>query len=179
MIISRDFIEKHDRRLFVESEEGIGSTFSFTFPSNSVVEEKVPFKNVFTADVAMNQTKKLKILIVGDDDISEMLISIAVTTYKREVLKVRTGVEAVEVCLNNPDIDLVLMVIQLPIMDGYEAIKQIRQFNKDVIIFAEPAFGLKGNRNRAIEAGCNEYIAKPLNFSLFKELIQKYLIPSK
>ena len=85
-----------------------------------------------------------------------------------------SGVEAVETCRNNPDIDLVLMDIQMPGLNGYEATRQIRQFNKDIIIIAQTAFGLIGDREKALEAGCNDYIAKPLDLNLLKKLIRDY-----
>lgn len=88
-------------------------------------------------------------------------------------MEAATGAEAVEVCRNNPDIDLILMDIKMPVMDGLEATRQIRQFNKNVIIIAQTAFGLPGDREKAIEAGCNDYIAKPIEIALLLELIQK------
>ena len=85
-----------------------------------------------------------------------------------------TGVQAIEVCRENPDLDLVLMDIRMPMMDGIEATHQIRQFNKDVIIIAQTAFAFTGDREKAIEAGCTNYISKPINKMLLNELIKKY-----
>ena len=99
---------------------------------------------------------------------------ITLKTFGKEILKARTGVEAVEVCHNNPDIDLILMDIRMPEMSGYEATRQIRKFNKEVIIIAQTAYGLSGDREKAIEAGCNDYIAKPINKDELLSLIQKY-----
>ncbi|MFZ4564056.1 MAG: response regulator, partial [Bacteroidales bacterium] len=89
-------------------------------------------------------------------------------------LEVRTGFDAVEACLNHPDIDLVLIDIRLPNMDGYEATRQIRQFNKEVIIIAQTAFGLSGDREKAIESGCNDYLSKPIAKDELLGLIQKH-----
>ena len=66
------------------------------------------------------------------------------------------------------------MDIQMPGLNGYEATRQIRQFNKDIIIIAQTAFGLIGDREKALEAGCNDYIAKPLDLNLLKKLIRDY-----
>jgi len=82
----------------------------------------------------------------------------------------------VEVCLNNPDIDLVLMDIKLPTIDGYEATRQIRKFNKDVIIIAQTAYALEGDREKAIAAGCNDYISKPIKKDELLEKISKILL---
>jgi CheY-like chemotaxis protein len=104
-----------------------------------------------------------------------MFISIAIKPYTKEIIQVKTGIETVEICRNNPDIDLVLMDIQMPIMNGYDATRQIRQFNKDVIIIAQTAFGLSGDREKAIEAGCNDYISKPIKKDELIALIDKQI----
>jgi len=83
------------------------------------------------------------------------------------------------VCRTNPDLDLILMDIQMPELNGYEVTRQIRQFNKDVVIIAQTAFGLSGDREKAIEAGCNDYIAKPINKDELLSLIQKYFKKQK
>ena len=121
----------------------------------------------------MNQIPNLKILIVEDDQTSEIIISRAVRSICKEILNARNGQDAVETCRNTSDIDLVLMDIQLPFMDGYEATRQIRQFNKSVIIIAQTAYALTGDKEKSIEAGCNDYISKPINKDLLLMLIKK------
>jgi len=115
-----------------------------------------------------------KILIAEDDDMSKEFLSMVFTKCCKEIFNATTGVEAVEVCRNNPDIDLVLMDIRMPEMNGYEATRQIREFNKDVVIIAQTAYGLSGDREKAIDAGCNDYISKPIAINLLKGLIQKH-----
>ena len=78
------------------------------------------------------------------------------------------------ICLNNPNIDLVLMDILMPEMNGYEATRQIRKFNKDIIIIAQTAYALEGDKEKAIAAGCNDYIAKPTKANELKQIIIKY-----
>jgi CheY-like chemotaxis protein len=92
----------------------------------------------------------------------------------KEVLHAITGVQAVEACRNNPDLDLVLMDIRMPKMDGNEATRQIRQFNTDVIIIAQTAYAFSGDKEKATEAGCNDYISKPIDMTLLYELIKKH-----
>ena len=120
----------------------------------------------------MNQIPDLKILIVEDDSVSEIIISRAVKAISKEILNVRSGFDAVETCRKYPDIDLILIDIQLPFLDGYEATRQIRQFNKDVIIIAQTAYALTGDKEKAIDAGCNDYVSKPINKDLLLSLIK-------
>ena len=158
----------------MESFQGEGSVFYFTLPCNAETKVKPAAENVVPGVAKGSSVKNLKILIVENDEISEILIQIAVKKYSKEIIKVKTGVEAVEICRNNPDIDLVLMDIRLPEMDGYKATQKIREFNKEVIIIAQTAYGLEGDREKAIESGCNDHIAKPISKAELLELIQKH-----
>jgi CheY-like chemotaxis protein len=135
----------------------------------TVIENKV------NSDFKEHQIKRLKILIAEDDEASGLLITNIVKAYCKTELKVKTGIEAVEACQANPDIDLILMDIKMPEMDGYEATRQIRQFNKDVIIIAQTAYAFSDDREKAIEAGCNDYITKPIDMTLLFELIKKHI----
>ena len=122
----------------------------------------------------MPQIRNLKVLIAEDDEGSAILIGITVGSFSKEIIKVRTGIEAVDACRNNPDIDLVLMDIKMPDMDGFEATKQIRKFNRDVIIIAQTAYTLSGDREKTLATGCNDYISKPIQKDQFMALMEKY-----
>jgi len=171
--ICKDFIEKHGGKLMIESEEGKGSTLKFSVPGKPQVAVK---PSAASSGDPLVEFPKLKILIAEDDETSQILITMAVKQFSREVLKVMNGVEAVEACRNNPDIDLIMMDISMPQMDGYEATRNIRQFNKSVIIIAQTAFVQTEYREKALDAGCNDYINKPIKISMLKGLIQKYFI---
>jgi signal transduction histidine kinase/ActR/RegA family two-component response regulator len=172
--ISKAYVEILGGEIWLESDEGNGSTFYFTLPYNVEQKEKTGSNNYVTSDKTISMFENLKILIAEDDEISEMLISINVSKFSDNILKVKTGFEAIEACRNNPDLDLILMDIQMPDLNGYEATRQIRQFNKEVVIIAQTAFGLLGDREKAIEYGCNDYISKPINKIELIMLIKKY-----
>ncbi|MFT7612589.1 MAG: CheY-like chemotaxis protein [Parvicellaceae bacterium] len=119
--------------------------------------------------------KKLNILIVEDDETLYLLLRITLKEISEEILHAKNGKEAIKLCLSNPDIDLILMDIQMPLMDGHEASKKIRKFNKDVIIIAQAAHVFEGDNEKAIAAGCNEYLSKPFMIKDVMSIVQKHL----
>jgi len=117
---------------------------------------------------------KLKILVVEDDPTSQKLLKKILERYTKEIIFAYNGQDAVEICRQNSDLDLILMDMRIPILTGFEATRKIREFNQEVIIIAQTAFGLAGDREKTIQAGCNDYISKPLNREKLIELINKY-----
>ena len=115
-----------------------------------------------------------KILIVEDDYTSQLMLEIMIDDYCKFPLIATNGMDAVRLCKENPDIDIVLMDIKIPELDGYDATKKIREFNKDIIIIAQTSYAFPGDREKAITAGCNDYISKPYSYSKLTELLKKW-----
>jgi len=174
LTISKAFVEMLGGKIWIESSVGKGSEFYFTIPYIIKTNDKKPAKSLVSNDEAEYPLHKLKILIAEDDKISSVLLGKVVRNFSKEVIIVKNGIEAVEACCDNPDIDLILMDIKMPLMDGYEATRLIRKFNPGVMIIAQSAFALTGDQEKAIEVGCNDYLTKPIIRKDLMEHINKY-----
>ncbi|KUO63897.1 MAG: response regulator [Lutibacter sp.] len=115
-----------------------------------------------------------KILIVEDDFASELMLEMMIEVYCKTPLIATNGMDAVRLCKENPDIDIVFMDIKMPELNGYDATKKIREFNKDILIIAQTSYAFPDDREKAITAGCNDYISKPYSQRDLTELLKKW-----
>jgi two-component system, cell cycle response regulator DivK len=103
-----------------------------------------------------------KILIVEDDLSSRLYLNKILEKTGASILNACDGKEAIDAAMEDPEIDIILMDIQLPVIDGYGAAKKIREFRNDVIIIAQTAYSLLGDREKIIASGFDDYIVKPI-----------------
>ena len=103
-----------------------------------------------------------------------MLLKFILEPITNKIHHAPTGKKALEIAKKNTDIDFILMDIRMPIMNGYDATRKIREFNKEVLIIAQTAFAMEGDREKALEAGCNDYITKPIQLDKFRVILKKF-----
>ncbi len=175
LTISKKIVEELGGFMYVESEYAKGSTFSFTLPyyRSEYFQKEEPVET----DIPRNKKylwEDKKILIVEDVDSNYLFLETLIGKTKAKVTWAKTGIQAINLCEKiKPDI--ILMDIQLPELNGYEATKQIRLSNKDVPIIAQTAYAFSGEKEKIKNAGCNDYITKPINPGILMETINKYL----
>ena len=173
LTVSKAYIELLGGQIRVESTEGIGSAFYFTIPFREELSKQKLNEKITLIHRDSQRRKNLKILIAEDDEISAILLTRSLRTVSREIIKARTGIEAVEACRNNPDIDLILMDIRMPEMNGHDATRQIRKFNSEVIIIAQTAFAIREEQESALLSGCDDYMTKPIDPDLLLRIIDR------
>ncbi len=173
--ITKAYVEMLGGSISLETEEGKGSKFNFTIPySRNIVKPKeVEFQDKLSGKIEM--LSNMKIIIAEDDETSDKLLTLFLKNYSGEILHTASGRETVELCRNNPDTEIVFMDIKMPDLNGYEATKEIRKFNKKVVIIAQTAYGLLGDEEDALLAGCDYYISKPIDKAKLLSILEEIL----
>ena len=156
-------------KLWVESRNGFGATFYFSLPfsENPVILTKA----VTETHKTDNSTAPL-ILIAEDDDSNYKYTEIVLQYASYKVIRAENGADAIDCCRKHPEIKVVLMDIKMPMMDGFEATKQIRAFRPDLPIIALTAHVTTEDENKAFAAGCTDYITKPVSKAKLLEIIK-------
>ncbi|HUW06860.1 MAG TPA: response regulator [Williamwhitmania sp.] len=174
--IAQGFIQLLNGTITMESEKGIGSRFTISIPvetlepPNSMAHEH--------QNPIISPTNIPTILIAEDDELNYLYTKTVLEEASFAVIRAANGKEAVEVCLTHPEVALVLMDIKMPVQDGYEATKHIKQQSKNMPIIALTAYAMVGDRQKALDAGCDDYLSKPVIATQLLDVVAKFIILS-
>lgn len=174
--IAKENAELLGGNISIISQKDKGSTFVLTIPHKPV--------NPISNDSSSSSTEEISekkntpnILIAEDEEINflflETLLKCQETNFN--ILHAKNGQEAIDICKEQPEIDLVLMDLKMPIMDGFKASKSIKELYPKLPIIAQTAYSTYEDKQLAFTAGCNDFISKPISEDLLNGLLKKYL----
>jgi PAS domain S-box-containing protein len=171
--ICRAYAELLGGSINVESELGKGSIFYLILPFKSSV------KNINVNKIEHKRTEEFfsgkTILIAEDDDINFLVVKKSLEPYNFNIVRAIDGKEAVEICRSNNEINLVLLDLKMPVMDGLKAMNMIKQFRPHLPFIALTAYAFESDKKYAIESGCSDYITKPFSNKDLMEILRKHL----
>ncbi len=179
--IVKELVDKMDGKIEVESEVNVGSTFRVTFTFDKVKKKKALFDTSIKPIQRNNKLKGFRILLADDHEVNYSIAKEIISGWGAKVLYVKDGEEAINYLLMN-EVDLILMDMQMPNVDGIEATKLIRKLDKpkaDIPIVAMTAAALPEEREKCLQSGMNDYIAKPYNPGVLFEILENYLLKSE
>lgn len=168
--VAKNLIELLGGKVFVESTLGRGTSFYFNLPFK--IEEATLVNNVQPNQ--FNWENKV-ILVAEDKKINFEIIKETLSLTHINLLWAKNGEEALRFVQANDHIDLILMDIQMPVMDGYECTKRIKEITTAIPIIAQTAYALPQDSYKCFDAGCDDYISKPISLDQFLIKINKYL----
>ena len=177
LTISKNLVEMLGGEIWVKSELGKGSIFYFTLPYIEGTGKPSAKDAIPEEQLNMNWNGKT-ILIAEDEELYFKCLKTLLLKTHANILWASNGLEAVKLCKENDKIDLVISDINMPIMDGYEAMEEIKKIKKDMPIFAHTAFAMDHEREKILHVGFDEYISKPVNFNVLVSTINKYFSKS-
>jgi PAS domain S-box-containing protein len=175
LAISKSFAEMLGGNLRVESFPHRGSTFFVTIPY-TMPKDKLVKEN---SKALIQTTRHITIVVAEDEIYNFQLIEAFLYSKNITLLHAKNGQEAVEFCRNNPDVDLVLMDIKMPELDGISAFEEIRKMRKNIPVIVQTAYALEQEKQQFLQKGFTDYISKPLIKEEFLRIINKILDKKK
>ena len=175
LTISKNLVELLGGKMWMTSIEGEGSVFYFTLPykSKSNIESMETQKKEPNVDNSEDKT----ILIIEDEPSSREYLKKLFEPYEFTLILCKTGKEGYKALINNPGIDLILLDLKLPDIDGLDIVRKIRSSstNREVPVIAQTAYAMSGDDKKSIEAGCDDYISKPIEIDQLLEKVNKFI----
>ena len=180
LAICKNLVEKMGSKLVVKSLEGQGSDFQFTLKYDRIElpgQEPAPGQEAETdeADLMSLHLNGRKIMIVEDDGSSYLFLETLLRKHNPEIFWAKSGVHALKLLDKEKNIDLILMDIRMPEMNGLDTTRKIRETHPDLPIIAQTAYAQVADRKQALDCGCNDYISKPIEAVELHSLLAKYL----
>ncbi len=171
LAITKAYVEMMGGSISLTSEVGKGSVFSFSIPLKYAEVQKISVKPVKARKSEVHEA--FTILIAEDDNINFLLFQKIIQSRNCNIIRAVNGLEAVEISLNNPDLDLVLMDIKMPIMNGYEALEKVKAIRPELLVVAQTAYSSSDDEERIRNAGFFGYLTKPVNREKLFEIIDQ------
>lgn len=164
LTLAKEVIERMGGRIFVQSEKGVGSEFSFSIPYRPAGgSTRIKSKLANNEPLSFHADWSGKTCLLVDDNKDILLyLNRVLSDTNIKTISARSGIEALEIVKSTPGIDLVLLDMQMPEMNGIEATKELRKIRKDIPIIAQTAFIFEDDKDIILEAGCDACLIKPI-----------------
>ncbi|MFN3755166.1 ATP-binding protein [Flavobacterium sp.] len=174
LAITKAYVEILKGTISLTSEPNKGSEFTFTIPLEYDILPVLPTEPV-TEIKGTQSGSTATVLIAEDDNINFLLLQKIMKSYDFKIIRAVNGQEAVTACTENPSINIVLMDIKMPLMNGFQALEIIRSFRPNLPIIAQTAYASKEDEERIFSAGFTSYITKPLNKERLFSIIEEHV----